>query len=229
MPPNIIQAPVIKIRWTSPGCHFYCHFPWMWIKTSNWKWKKSGVVELERKRWSYSKTVTLHTNGGPTNCFGTAGLILGLGHMFNKHKGNAVIASKSCKILDLHTPTQTSVWAGQSSDMPLYSGRIYSNYVHKGLYSLRDCPSLPLRLKFIFKVFLMLGFWNWLQLSSNSDHMWGVLCKYCTTGSLLYISVSTFIQSANMIRRKNGTKPVVSTISQEYLEQSCGGTGKFGV
>lgn len=101
--------------------------------------------------------------------------------------------------------------------MPLYSGKIYSNCVHSGLCRLRDRSSLPLNLKFIFKVFLMLGFRNWSQLSSNSDHMWSVLCKYCTTGSLLYISLTTFIQSANMIHRKNGTKPVLSTIYQEYF------------
>lgn len=50
--------------------------------------------------------------------------------------------------------------------------------------------------------------------------MWGVLCKYCTAGSLLYISITTFIQSANMIRRQNGRNlslPAMSAINQEYF------------
>lgn len=53
-------------------------------------------------------------------------------------------------------------------------------------------------------MFLTLSSYDWSQLPNNSYHVWGVLCKYYTIESLLDISITTVIQSANMIRRKHG-------------------------
>lgn len=53
-------------------------------------------------------------------------------------------------------------------------------------------------------MFLTLSSYDWSQLPNNSYHVWGVLCKYYTIESLLDISITTVIQSANMIRRKPG-------------------------
>lgn len=92
----------------------------------------------------------------------------------------------------------------------------------KSAVSLRRLfTSIPLNLEFIFKVFRTLGLRDWLQLSRNSYHVCGVLCKYRRAGSLLCISITAFKQSANVIRGRNERNLTSARWQCGALYQGC--------
>ena len=55
-----------------------------------------------------------------------------------------------------------------------------------------------------FRVCLGLCLCDCQQLWANAYHMSGILYKYCARGSLLYISITAFMQSASTRPRKSG-------------------------